>query len=231
MVEQIEYRYELKFIISLATATLLKKQLKAVMQLDSHSVSDEYSYDIRSLYFDDIYSSAYREKVNGEEFRAKYRIRMYNNDPSFISLECKHKDENMTYKESCKLSQQVTQALINRQYTRIHSSNRFMNKFLREAVSKNLAPSIIVDYRRTAFTYPVSEVRITFDEDLRSGRYDLDFFNPDLNTFEMYEPGTCVLEVKCNEFIPQHILAIINSVPKLRQAVSKFAVCRSIKEA
>ena len=230
MVKPIEYRYELKFLISEAVAALLKQQLKAVMQLDSHSVSEEYSYDIRSLYFDDTYSSAYREKVNGEEFRRKYRIRMYNNDPSFISLECKHKDENMTYKESCKLSQQVAKALINKQYLRVHSANRFLNKFLREAVSRNLSPSIIVDYRRTAFTYPVSEVRITFDEDLRSGRNDLDLFNENMNTFAMYPDGVCVLEVKCNEFIPQHILSILNSVPKLRQAVSKFAVCRSIKE-
>ena len=58
MVKPIEYRYELKFLISEAVAALLKQQLKAVMQLDSHSVSEEYSYDIRSLYFDDTYSSA-----------------------------------------------------------------------------------------------------------------------------------------------------------------------------
>ncbi|MBQ1521230.1 MAG: polyphosphate polymerase domain-containing protein [Erysipelotrichaceae bacterium] len=229
MVKDIEYRYELKFVISDSTAELLKQQLRNVMYLDSHSVSEEYSYDIRSIYFDDIYASALREKVNGEEYRAKYRIRMYNNDPSFISLECKHKDENMTYKESCRISREVTEALLNRQYTRINSKNSFMNRFLADAISRNLVPSVIVDYRRLAFTYPVSEVRITFDEDLHSGRYSTDFFNKDINTITMYPEGVCVMEVKCNEYIPQHILAILNSVPKLRQAVSKFAICRSIK--
>ncbi|MBR2544958.1 MAG: polyphosphate polymerase domain-containing protein [Erysipelotrichaceae bacterium] len=229
MVKDIEYRYELKFVISQSTAELLKKQLRNVMYLDSHSVSEEYSYDIRSIYFDDIYASAYREKVNGEEYRAKYRIRMYNNDPNAISLECKHKDENMTYKESCRISREVTEALLNRQYVRINSKNSFMNRFLADAISRNLVPSVIVDYRRLAFTYPVSEVRITFDEDLHSGRYSTDFFNKDINTIAMYPEGVCVMEVKCNEYIPQHILAILNSVPKLRQAVSKFAICRSIK--
>ncbi len=229
MVKDIEYRYELKFVISDATARLLKQQLKNVMYMDSHSISDEYSYDIRSIYFDDTYGSAYRDKVNGEEYRYKYRIRMYNNDPGFISLECKHKDENMTYKESCRLSEEVARALINKQYLKIKSSNPFMNRFLADAITKNLSPSVIVDYRRTALTYPVSEVRVTFDENLRSGRYETDIFNKEINTFAMYPEGVCVLEVKCNEYIPQHILAILNSVPKLRQAVSKFALCRSIK--
>ena len=133
MVKDIEYRYELKFVISDATARLLKQQLKNVMYMDSHSISDEYSYDIRSIYFDDTYGSAYRDKVNGEEYRYKYRIRMYNNDPGFISLECKHKDENMTYKESCRLSEEVARALINKQYLKIKSSNPFMNRFLADA--------------------------------------------------------------------------------------------------
>ena len=229
MVKDIEYRYELKFVISESTAELLKRQLRNVMYLDSHSISEEYSYDIRSIYFDDIYASALREKVNGEEYRAKYRIRMYNYDPSYLSLECKHKDENMTYKESCRVSREVAEALIKKQYMRISSRNSFMNRFLSDAISRNLVPSVIVDYRRLAFTYPVSEVRITFDEELRSGRYSSEFFDKDISTIAMYPDGVCVMEVKCNEYIPQHILAILNSVPKLRQAVSKFAICRSIK--
>ena len=61
-----EYRYELKFIISDQAAELLKQQLRALMELDSHSISDECSYTIRSLYFDDINSSAYYDKLDGD---------------------------------------------------------------------------------------------------------------------------------------------------------------------
>ena len=45
----IEYRYELKYMLSKGKAALLKQQLKALMYLDSHSVSSEYSYQIRSI--------------------------------------------------------------------------------------------------------------------------------------------------------------------------------------
>ena len=84
-----EYRYELKYVISNQAAELLKQQLKALMETDSHSVSDEYSYMIRSLYFDDINSSAYFDKLDGVEYRSKYRMRIYNNSKDVIKLECK----------------------------------------------------------------------------------------------------------------------------------------------
>ena len=226
---EIEYRYEMKFVISEATALMLKKQLRSVMELDSHSLSEDCSYLIRSCYFDDSYSSAYYDKIEGVEFRRKYRIRMYNNDPSFIKLECKHKDENMTYKQDCRITRQIAEAIMNGQYAKIRSSNGFMQQFLADAQANHLRPSIIVDYKRLAYTYPASEVRITFDEDLRSGRYDLNLFDPEMITFPMFPEKQLVLEVKCNNFIPDHILAILNSVPKIRQAVSKFAACRSIK--
>lgn len=227
--DMINYRYELKYVISSWQAAALKQQLKAVMELDSHSVSTEYSYDIRSLYFDDINNSAYLEKMDGVEFRAKYRLRIYNYSSDVIKLECKHKDENMTYKQDCTLPLEVAKAILAGKYLNIKTNNRFLQQFLADAVSRQLKPAVIVDYRRTAFTYPVSEVRITFDEDLRSGRYGLDFFNKEMPTFPIYDDDQLILEVKCNEFIPDHILAVLNTIPKFRQAFSKFTACSQIK--
>ena len=50
-----------------------------------------------------------------------------------------------------------------------------------------------------------------------------------IETVPITKPDEIVLEVKCNDFIPAHITAILNSVPKLRQAISKFAYCRTAK--
>ncbi len=223
----VEYRYELKFLIDRMTAETLKKQLSQVMSLDSHSVSSEYSYDIRSLYFDDPYSSALDEKRDGNEYRSKYRMRIYNNSDAIIKMECKHKDGNMTYKEDCSISRPIAEAIMAKRYMAIRSKRDFLNRFLVNAHMRALGPSVVVDYRRTAFTYPVSSTRITFDENIRSGRYDLNIFDPDINTLPVCDE--VVMEVKCDEFIPAHILAILSSYPKLRLAVSKFAVCSSVK--
>ena len=226
----VEYRYELKYVISTYWANILKKQLSCVMEMDKHSVSDLYSYDIRSLYFDDCYGNSYYQKIDGVEYRGKYRIRIYNNSSDIIKLECKHKDVDMTYKESCSISKKACDAICQGNYVNIVTNKPFLNKFLVNAHINQLRPEVIVDYRRCAFTHSVSEVRITFDEDIRSGRYNTDLFDKDLITYPIMDADKeVVLEVKCNEFIPQHITAILSSVPKLRQAVSKFAYCRSVK--
>ncbi|MBO4218027.1 MAG: polyphosphate polymerase domain-containing protein [Erysipelotrichaceae bacterium] len=223
----VEYRYELKFLISRFTADTLKKQLSQVMRMDSHSISDEYSYDIRSLYFDDPYGSAQDDKRDGNEYRSKYRMRIYNHTYATIKMECKHKHGNMTIKEDCSISRKMADDIIAGRYTSIETERKFLKKFLANAQIRMLRPAVVVDYRRTAFTCPVSSTRITFDEDIRAGRYNLDIFDPDINTLPVCDE--VVMEVKCDEFIPAHILAILSSYPKLRLAVSKFAVCSSVK--
>ncbi|MGI6510696.1 MAG: polyphosphate polymerase domain-containing protein [Erysipelotrichaceae bacterium] len=225
----VEYRYELKYVISKPIAEMLKKQLAAVMELDQHSKSEKYSYDVRSLYFDDAYSNSLDEKRDGVQFRSKYRIRIYNNSSEHIKLECKHKDIDMTYKEDVTLSLKAALAICEGRYYQILTNNNFLKKFLANAQIRQLRPSVIVDYRRTAFTHPVSKTRITFDEYIRSGRYDCDLFEKNIETVPITKPDEIVLEVKCNDFIPAHITAILNSVPKLRQAISKFAYCRTAK--
>lgn len=227
--ENKEYRYELKFVITESIATLLKQQLAMVMDYDSHSVCKEYSYLIRSMYFDNLYSDAYYEKIDGVEYRKKYRLRMYNNDPNFLRMECKHKDGNWTYKEEAKLTLEQAQHILNKEYGLVETDNEFLKEFLMDARLKMLVPSIIVDYKRLAFTYPLSSVRITFDEELRSGRLSKDFFNPELNTTAVYPDRQLVLEVKCDRYIPEHILMILNSYPMIREAVSKFALCTEYK--
>jgi len=225
----VEYRYELKYVISKPIAEMLKKQLSAVMKLDRHSISDKYSYDVRSLYFDDVYSTSLDEKRDGVQFRSKYRIRIYNNSSEHIKLECKHKDLDMTYKEEVELPLQAAMAICEGRYYQIITKNNFLNKFLANAQIRQLKPSVIVDYRRTAYTHPVSKTRVTFDEYIRSGKYNCDLFDEKIETVPITKPDEIVLEVKCNDFIPEHITAILNSVPKLRQAISKFAYCRMVK--
>ena len=227
--DAIEYRYELKYELNATVAEMLKHQLKCLMGQDPHSVCDEYSYDIRSLYFDDPDSTAYFEKLNGDKFRKKYRMRMYNGDDSVINMECKYKHENMTYKRSCRLTREAADAIIDGRYSSIVTKNAFLQQFLAEAQSSHLKPSVIVDYRRLALTYPVSEVRITFDYQLRSGVYSDRFFDKDIPTLSLLRDDQVVLEVKFNEYLPDHLSQVLSSVPTLREAVSKFALCRSVK--
>ena len=107
-----KYRYEIKYIINKDMAEVLKQRLSLVMDKDINGASDG-KYLIRSLYFDDMEKTAYYEKVDGVEFRKKYRIRIYNKDKKFIRLECKYKCNNMTYKRQQLISYDICSKIIN----------------------------------------------------------------------------------------------------------------------
>ena len=47
------------------------------MRLDAHCRGGR-PYNVRSLYFDDAFDSAYFDKVDGVAARDKYRLRIYN---------------------------------------------------------------------------------------------------------------------------------------------------------
>ena len=224
-----KYRYELKFVLDGLDAAVLKKQLRLVCKQDPHSVGTEYSYDIRSLYFDDLFHSGYSDKVNGVEFRKKYRVRIYNRSADVIKLECKHKDGSMTRKEECDIDRETAEALCKGRYSSICGAKGLLSEFLIDAKLFGLKPAVIVEYRRLAFVYPVSNVRITFDENIRSGKNGYDLFSEDLKTYPVEGNDQVEIEIKCDEFLPDHIKAILNSTDKCRVALSKFALACDIK--
>lgn len=217
------YRYENKYIIDQYTYQLLSKQLKSLMKLDEHSLNDEVSYEIRSLYYDNFDNDAYYEKVNGIEFRKKYRLRMYNNDQSTIKLECKYKDENMTSKDTCRVNTKNGKLFIKQDYQNIRLNNPLYKQFISDIKLYNLKPKVIVDYRRLAFVYPISDVRITFDCKLKSSGLIDDYFEPQLTRVYCFDENQVVLEVKYKEFLPEILQMILNQYNLRSVAISKFA--------
>ena len=227
-----KYRHEIKFIISKQMSLILKQRLALAMDVDKNSVNLDNTYFIRSLYFDDINSTAYYEKIDGVLYRKKYRIRIYNNDSSFIRLERKWKHNNMTSKDQLKISKENCINLLTNQFDNIDKellNTSLMKEFITDIKVFGLKPSVIVDYKRLAYTYPISEVRITFDERIKSGLYNCNLFNMNRITYDVIDNNEVVLEVKFNEVLPEHISIILQTIPMYRQAVSKFALCRSIK--
>ena len=97
-----EFRHELKFIISRCQMMAVENSLLGIMQKDKHLSGD--SYNIRSIYFDDYQHSCYYENENGTDPREKFRIRIYNHSAGRITLECKRKERGKTRKTSCPLT-------------------------------------------------------------------------------------------------------------------------------
>ena len=72
-----EYRHEIKHLITQADAAAIRSNLMAVASIDPHARKDG-AYRIRSLYFDDLRNTALWEKLDGVNERRKFRIRYYN---------------------------------------------------------------------------------------------------------------------------------------------------------
>lgn len=225
-----KYRHEIKYIISKSSAEILKQKLKTIMEVDKNSYNKDNTYLIRSLYFDDPQSTAYYEKLNGVEFRKKYRIRIYNKQDDFIRLECKYKHNNMTSKESVLISKDICSKIINGSIDDIDiTKDNILKRFIIDMKTKKLAPSVIVDYKRLAYTYPVSEVRVTFDSQIKSGIYNYDLFDEDTSYTSVIDDDYLVLEVKYNEILPETLAIILSTISLNREAYSKFATCRNLK--
>ena len=224
------YRNELKFELTELYAKILRHKLSLIMEPEREEYMVNGKYNVRSLYFDDIYDTAYYEKMNGIPNRKKYRIRFYNLDSSYIKLELKGKDGNLGYKQSDQINLEEYFHIINKNYDKIDINGReVLEKFIEEAKFNNLIPSIIVDYFRIAYTFPIEDVRITFDIDISSGKFDYDLFSKDINLFNILEDNKIILEVKYNTFLPKIITNILKTIPMSKIAMSKFAMCKEKK--
>ncbi|MBQ9387398.1 MAG: VTC domain-containing protein [Lachnospiraceae bacterium] len=73
-----DYRHEWKHEINYSDLLCIRQRLRAVTEPDPHAKDGKYL--IRSLYFDNIFDKALREKVDGVNMREKFRIRYYNGD-------------------------------------------------------------------------------------------------------------------------------------------------------
>lgn len=225
--EQRVLRHELKYIISEAQYLWLRDRVAAVMPLDSNADPATRGYSIRSLYYDDINDGALFEKVDGDAFRSKFRIRIYRLSDKRILLEKKSKVTYYTAKDSLTLTREQCDGILTGDYNTIYpSESPLLNQFYGLIKTKLYKPKVIVDYFREAYVYPAGNVRVTFDLNLRSGLYSHNLFSGIPSSVPVLDPNMHVMEVKFDNFLPTHLKVLLQGIPGQRLAVSKYVLCR-----
>lgn len=221
------YRHELKYYITLGEYELLQRKLSLTMERDAFAKKNGGEYFIRSLYFDDRDDSAFREKLSGIDERDKFRIRIYDMRDDVIKLECKHKSNGYIKKQSIGLSRKEYEKLISGD--RLFLLNRpepFARRMYLEFAQRALKPAVIVDYTREAFVFPMEDVRVTFDKNVRTGLRSADMFNAGIPTYPVIDDYGMVLEIKFNRFLPTYIRSLLQLEASQRSAISKYVLCR-----
>ncbi len=221
------YRHEYKFLISKASAQVLRYRLPHFMKRDAHA-GPTGQYTIRSLYFDDFKYTAFYDKVSGVDNRTKYRIRCYNYGAGF-RLEKKEKKGHLTRKTGQTITEADVRSLQQRPCSRCPDTGAGLAEELRLACAgEGLRPAVLVDYDRTAFVCTAGNTRITLDENLRTVPHCRDLFGPHQAMIPILEQDEVILEVKFDDFLPGYLSQILEDIPKTSMAVSKFALCLNI---
>ena len=219
-----QFRHEVKHEISYHDMLILRQRLKAVMKPDSHAINGRY--EIRSLYFDNLDDKALREKLDGVNIREKYRIRLYNNDPSLIHLERKFKQGGLGHKEAVTLTAEQARAIVNGEIEWMAScTDQVLLGFYTHMRNEGLKAKVIVDYTREPFVFAPGNVRVTLDYNIRTGINGVDFLNPDCMTVPI-QGSPCILEVKWDNYLPDVVRDAVQLDCRRSEAFSKYAACR-----
>ncbi len=218
-----QYRHECKHEITYSDMLALRARLSAIAFPDPNA--REGSYMIRSLYFDNLYDKALREKLDGVNRRDKFRIRLYNGDESLIKLEKKSKLNGLCSKQSAVITAAEAQRIVSGDIAWMAvDSRQLVAELYSRMQSEGLRPRTVVDYTREPFVYPAGNVRVTLDYDIRTGLSCTDFLSEHCTTVPT--GGAIILEVKWDEFLPCVISDAVQLGNTRTAAFSKYAACR-----
>ena len=223
-----EYRHEIKYLLSLGEAEYLATRLRLTLSQDPHAVKNGGTYFIRSLYFDTPFEKAVGEKADGVEFRDKYRIRIYDMSDKVIKFERKHKNGQFIGKQSLLLTRQQCNAILGGEYGfLLHRQEDFAAELYAALRTEGWRPKVLVDYDREPFIFPLEDVRITIDRNIRTGMRCTELFDPHTPTFPATDfPNGCILEVKFNRYLPTYVRSLIQVNAASHTAARKYLYCR-----
>ncbi len=227
-------RYEFKFLLNKKKTELIEKECQNFLKLDKN-INDKFDnrYFVRSLYFDNLNSSNFYEKVDGMKNRKKYRLRTYskiNDSLNIIFLEMKGRINQRTYKKRTEIqSKDLDIFLDKKRYTELldiyGKDNLVINNFLFDTYRKNIFPRVLIDYRRRPYiNHNGLNFRLTFDSNIKSSKTDRLFDEKNLLSWEECRAGYTVLEVKFERSITPWFHRIIQNYNLERLSISKFVM-------
>lgn len=222
-----KYRHELKYAVSPADACALVRRLEPVMKRDPHADASGL-YTIRSIYFDNYRDKALREKLDGVQLREKFRIRYYNDDLSFVTLEKKLKHNDLCMKVDAPLTREETLRLLRAPGPwMLAHPQPLVRELYCKMTCQRLRPRVRVSYVRRPFVYGPGNVRVTFDSQIRTSLFQTDFTGgPMLDVSATDAPEDMILEVKFDAFLPEIIRQLLQCGTLRPQAFSKYGACR-----
>jgi len=225
-------RWELKYVVTIKQMYQLMGAVEPYVVMDENG--NDGVYKIKSLYFDSYDFRYYHEKINGNKFRQKVRLRGYgdikNDDDVFFEI--KQRYNSTVQKRRVGLKLDDAYELIDDELMDKDKYSKKKLKVLEEikylSSMHSLQPKAIVSYDRKAYMGKYEDgLRITFDTNLKCRKTNM---NLEQKSSEQYfiHPGYAVLEIKTNEKVPIWLISIIQRFSVEAERVSKY--CLSVEK-
>ncbi|MBM3991196.1 MAG: polyphosphate polymerase domain-containing protein [Planctomycetes bacterium] len=203
-------RFEQKYLVRIDDARALSAELAGFAEFDPHSGPQGYS--IHSQYWDSPELRFFWEKLDGQKFRRKLRLRRYaQGDEAFVEI--KQRIDRTVQKRRARRTVAELVALFERGSIDAELEREETDPVVREALvlcrEHRLAPKIAVSYRRQAwFARFETDLRITLDTRLMFDEHALDLARPFERGSWILPPELAVLELKYNQRVPLWLVAL-----------------------
>ena len=218
-------RKEIKYVIPIEEFARIRNKLESVMKWDENS--EMGGYTIRSQYFDSLHDRDLADKLFGHEEKRKIRLRIYSTEDEIVKLEYKGKSDADGLKLSILISREEALQMENHQYSFLLNREEPLAKQLYVKMMQGCyRPKTIVTYKRIAFSYPASNVRITFDTEVMATMNPYGLFKKDLVLAPIQDFDVGVLEVKYDNYLPSPLKMLIDHIDSSTQANGKYAEAR-----
>ncbi|GFZ86751.1 molecular chaperone [Paenibacillus marchantiophytorum] len=219
-------RYESKYLMDSKAFYTIYNDLLAYMELDKYNKDDKF-YAISNIYFDTEHDSLIRNSLAKPKYREKLRIRAYGipEKDAKIYLELKKKVFGLVNKRRTALK-------LNEAYEFVRSGiepelQPYMNKQVIQEIKYflgryELQPKVYLTYDRIAmFGKENRDLRITFDTNIRSRRYDLKLEDGDHGE-QLLCRGQWLMEVKAEKTVPAWLSRMLSEHQIFRTSFSKY---------
>ncbi len=221
-------RYENKFLLDQTTYQKIQQRLLWYMEPDQYNRDQEF-YTISNIYYDTKDNYLIRNSLAKPKYKEKLRIRSYGTPKADakVYVEIKKKVCGLVNKRRTALKLDEAYDFVStgiQPELKIYMNKQVMNEIAYILSLYSLEPKLYLAYDRKAlFCKDDNDLRITFDTNIRTRRYDLRLESGDYGE-SLLERDQWLMEVKAEKSIPLWLSKLLSEHKIFPTSFSKYGV-------